>query len=93
MEMTALKDRWRDAVDRPSFEQRSLTAELKKFRRRLSARGSEIETISVQLTEQKGLKGEAEQKVTDVQYKVDCAKVRIKQFEVRESVKDGVDRI
>lgn len=83
-EMTALRDGLLDEVDRLSSDWSVLSIDL-TTRRPLSATSTEVETISAQFIEQKMLKMEAEQNVTDVEYELDGVKTEITQFGGRRS--------
>lgn len=81
-------------VDWLSSNQNALGTEFSRTPLQLAAVKTELRIVSEQLTQQKTEKEDVEQKKTDVQYELDGAKARIRQFLSHEScAQAGVDRI
>lgn len=95
-------------MDRLSSERGVLSVELKTARRQLGTAKTETGTVSGHLTEQRRLKEDAQQKMTDLQYEQNGASVKTTQFGRKEGrmqkgfagflrqigrLKAGVDRI
>lgn len=93
-DMAAFGDHLREKEHLMLSDWSALSVELKTACRQLSAARSYVGTSSGQLTEQKKMKEDAEQKTTDVRYELDGSKAKITQFEGLEGrLQEGVDRI